>query len=519
MTNDAISPIIHERFPDFIRGEYPKFAQYLYDYFKFLEQDDNFLQIVADWRSNTEPSNNIDGYIDSILRDAGFVFQREITIPKSTMLHFLREFYLARGSVQSFRFLFQVMFGVESRIQHPRDRMLWLDMAEYGERHFVFLRSTNAGTKAYEEMLLNVGQEGGTLTGSITGLVAAIEAIRPVQYNDGEYLEVEILRPLGEFIPDDLITIRVGANTFNEQLIPIMTLEVDDPGTGYSVGDTITVNGVMIPGMAEVDSIQKGSIDSVIVVNGGEGYAVGDIITADSSSGGFGFSAKVTALRQGASSRDLTTTIDEVQVLHGGYNYEKIPVLHTDPRKTPPILTAVSASIGRIQSVVNSIPFIGYDLDRPEDLVIRVDSETGSGASFKIIPATRFSRSAWTDEKGFLGINSTLIDSDKYQQFSYEIISSVTPSRYLDMVTDLLHPVGYVRTSIVDIVGEVQSTIDVSGSGVFTNISLTYPISYTEIEPQFFSITILEYGNAIAGSDGVNTFIITDNNGHIIVWS
>lgn len=603
---DYISPVIANRFPGFIKEEYPAFDRFLQDYLAWLETDENFLQIVNDWKTNTEPSNNVEPYIDAIIRDVGFVFERPITIPKSTLLHFLRDFYLSRGSQQSYKFLFRLLFDDDVRIEYPRDKLLWLSSANYGERHYIFLRSTHIGSREYEYILSNVAELAGTLYGSLSQITSFVESIQPIQYNGGEYLKVEIQRPAGEYLPADLMTLTVGDFSISEQVMPLVQLQIVNAGTGYLPGDQIIITGTDVPGVASVETTRTGGITNITIPNPGCQYDVGTLVLARPGFGGSGFTGQVSSVGNipDPGYPDREKGILTVEILSPGYNYDRVPDIFakrkdesmifdshfeqqqrdqelavlkptlstasvksktgstystnsankdeddtqkasqevaksktaarlqpgvtlgdvvkpvlTNPKPCIAELTAHSTEIGQIKTITFTAPYIGFDALNAGAIGVQVISEKGTGATFIVKPITRYSVSAWEDNKGFLEEKCTLLDSDKYQQFSYEIISSIDPARYQDVVSDLLHPVGYIRSAIVEIEDSALMVVNATNSEVYHPTVLEFASQYAGATPIFFSVGEIDPGNRIVAPVGSILYPIVDENGNELIWS
>lgn len=456
--SQSLIPVINSRIPNFVKTDYPAFQKYLVDYFTWLESDENFLQVLNDWKTNNEPSLNVEPYIDAILRDLGFDVAQPLTIPKSTMLHFLRDFYLSRGTEQSFHLLFKVLFGKTPRIEYPREELFIPSYAEYGERHFVYVSTTSSGTRKYEAVLNNAASLGGTMRGQQSKLTASVESVLQVQGQTTSYLEVEILLPIGEFLRDETCIITVGDNAIAETVMPIAEPVIISGGAGYSVGDRVNIDGFGKNGSYVVSKILKGDIDSVVIDYEGRGYVKGDRIADPSSNN---FSARVSQI-------GLQGRIAETEVTSRGYNYATIPNLIVYKNgvpgvfrpKGPALLTqaqvsASSTTIGRVLEIEKLEPYV--DTIGPEGVSI---SSAGQGAMISLQSVTRFSKKGWASNRGFIGENTTLIDSDVYQQFSYKIVSDVDPDRYLDLVDSLLHPVGYVRSAVIEIQNEADIDFD-----------------------------------------------------------
>ena len=70
-SRDFITPVQRGRLPAFVRSDYPAFEKYIIDYFTWLEQDGNALQILEEWYANTDPDNMVEPYVSAILRALG----------------------------------------------------------------------------------------------------------------------------------------------------------------------------------------------------------------------------------------------------------------------------------------------------------------------------------------------------------------------------------------------------------------------------------------------------------------
>ena len=142
----SLVPILASKIPEYVRESYPNFVSFIKDYFGSLEQDEGFLRIIQDWRQNMEPSNNVEPYVTAILRDMGFESGQNLQPSKSLMIHLMRDFFLARGSEGSFKFLFRALFNENVEVRYPREEMLIPSYAAYGTRHFIYTSALNRGS-------------------------------------------------------------------------------------------------------------------------------------------------------------------------------------------------------------------------------------------------------------------------------------------------------------------------------------------------------------------------------------
>lgn len=482
---EFLSPVIARQLPQFVQDDYPAFAKFIKDFFAFLEQDQGFLRFLEDWKANREPSTNAEPYISKTLADLGFNLSQDLTVSKSVWLSVLRDFYLARGTPQSFEILWKALFNDWVKIEYPRDRLFVTSAANYAVTYYVFLSSTSVGTAAYTYLLNNIGSFAGTLVGSSSKVTASVESVLPILSNSKIYLQVEILKPIGEFHPNELVELSLNGTTIVETIFNVLDIKMvsGTKGSRYLPGDRVLISGAGIAGTAEVGKTQLGSVTNVNIINGTSGYRVGNIILARTKNGkGSGFSAQV-------SSVNGSGAITGVSISSPGTNFDRLPdlfplhsefsIINNDPGMA--VLQAVSSNstahdldIGAINKIKFNAPYVDFD---PAKITIQVESLNGSGVTFppaSILQKTIFKTKGFKDQRGFLELNCNLQDSYQYQQFSYSIRTPVNPVLYDSIVADMLHPVGYVRTSIIDIDTELQLSSVVSNQEILHIVGIDY---------------------------------------------
>lgn len=495
-TRNTIAPVLLDKLPEFTKELYPRFVQFMQDYLEFLEQDENFVRIILDWHHNMEPTNNVEPYIDALLRDLGFESGQNLAVDKHLILHLLRDFYLARGSEASFKFLFRALFNEDVSIHYPRDRLLVPSHATYGERHFIFTSANNRDTDQYRNILLNIQSNGGVVTGLSSGTRASIESIT-IQHGSGQaYLQIEILLPNFEFDAHESVIITSGETSIVETVKPVLKIKVTNPGAGYTTEDQIAVTGPNLQGQLKIGAVSKGGITG-ISFGSTTGWQVGDLIKASAHDGGFGFSAKVQAVNAGQ--------VTQYKVINPGYNYTEIPQLKS---RNNVAITGTSNEIGGIQQIEVISPFVDFI-----NAQINVISSTGSGAVIEAETVTRWSYNSWADHRGFIGENSTLTDSDKYQQYSYTIVSAISASNYDSFVTEMLHPAGYVKGSSYEIVSHLNLELTDNESTIGGTVEIIYE---NDLSLAFTSEFDIEDIVMIVNSDGEE---LTTNTGSEFIIS
>ena len=452
MTNirEFITPVQRGRLPSFVRSDYPAFEKYIVDYFEFLEEDGNSLQVLEEWRDNGDPDNNVSPYVDAILLDLGWTWTGSLTVSKRLLLKNLREFYLSRGTFRSFEFLFRTLFDETVQIRYPREEMLYLDQADYASEITLYSTAHNRLDPAFAAILEDSDDgKAVEIVGQISGVVATVESIRTLLSGDEGYLQITILQPLKDFVPREGVMLYSESGYVVESSFPVLNLKVLTPGSGYAAGDDIDVEGAGLDGLVRVSSTLAGGVDSITITDGGLGYTVGDKIVAEKSEidMGFGFFGSVSTV-------DGSGTITGAVVLNRGKEYKTLPKIRVNSvTGAGADLSVTSTDIGGIKNLQTYQPYVDFDT-----LTV-----TGGNATFTPTEASTFTANRYKDRRGVLGENAVLIDSDRYQQFSYDLLTAVPKRQHRSVVDDLLHPVGYVRTDVLrfDASQYIEATDDV----------------------------------------------------------
>jgi hypothetical protein len=467
---NPLYPKIESKIPQFITNEYPAAHKLIVDFYKWLESDKNFIRVLTEFREGQEVNKQIEPYVDLIISELGWFFNRPITINKSALVSTLKDFYLSRGSENSFKYLFKVLFGEDVAISYPREYLFTLSNSNYSRDHWVLTTATNFGTGLFEK-IINSNSLSLTITGQTSGTSLSITKIIPIIYDGTHYLKILVSETELDFKPIESVIISDGEFSIFETIFASPKLVIDQPGRSYKPGDIVTINGATIKGFAKVKSTTRGDITGITIINPGQGYAVGDRIKTRLMPRGAGFFATVRKVGPNGE-------IEAFKIWSTGYDYEEIPPLVVESETgSGAELVATSTTIGGIKKIDIIDQFWLFNL---QNLTTSVSSSTGTGASISINASGCISRdvSTYKNQRGVLETNCILHDSDYFQNYSYEIQSRVASAHFDSAVDDMLHPVGYKRYSVYmnEFVSSLSAITEVLE--IIIAIKLDQPIAY-----------------------------------------
>jgi hypothetical protein len=437
---NPIFPKIESRIPNFITREYPAAHKLIVDFYKWLETNKNFIYVLTKFKEDQEVNRQVEPYVDLIISELGWFFNKPITIDKKTLVLILKDFYLSRGSENSFRLLFRVLFGEDAAINYPRERLFVLSDATYSRDHWILTTAINLRTDIFDK-LIHSSSLSLTVKGQISGTALSIDKVVPIVYDGKQYLKILVSETELDFKPLETVVISDGTFSVYETILPSARLIIEQPGKMYRPDDVVVIHNAIINGYAKVKSVMRGGVTGINIINPGQGYVVGDQVKTKYTGDGSGFFATVSKVSS-------TGEIQKFKIWSTGYNYSYIPSLEIISKTgSGAELVAVSDVIGGIKKIEIVDQYWGFNSSSPTATVI---SNTGVGAVISVDKNGCISRDklSYKNQRGILELNCILHDSDYFQQYSYAVHSKVASSHFNNIVDDLLHPVGLQRYNV-----------------------------------------------------------------------
>ncbi len=202
-----------------------------------------------------------------------------------TVLKNIRDFYKARGTEDSFKFLFRLLYGENIEIYLPETDMLRASDADW--RQVSIIRSTIPLFDAVDSSVpVTTSQLAGrTIIGNVSKATCTVETARETVYNGFRFAELEISNIDGTFVSNEVLrTTNVGDGTSIEvfALGLINDITIGDGGSNYVVGDVVAVTAASTePGKASGAIIRvatvhanTGAITSLDITEPGYDYVL-----------------------------------------------------------------------------------------------------------------------------------------------------------------------------------------------------------------------------------------------------
>jgi hypothetical protein len=201
-------------------------------------------------------------------------------IAKRKLIKNIKDMYAAKGTRDGHKLFFRILFNEEATIIYPRDNMLRVSDGQWSTDRVI--RVIEAGTSDFTKA---IGQR---LTGSTSGATALIATV--VKFREGNDLIAEINvdanSVTGTFVADEIVTttdttldLQISATVKGVVTGGVVTLG----GAYYDTDDPVVLTGGNgnNAATARVESAGAGSIDEIVIENGGSGYTAGEELLFD----------------------------------------------------------------------------------------------------------------------------------------------------------------------------------------------------------------------------------------------
>lgn len=472
---DKISSIVQYTLPEFVVDEYSLFTLFIKSYYEFMEEEGNALNFIERFQDSLDIDQADDDFVVEYLQEFADTFPKDLLVDEATLIKYIKEFYLSKGSEDSFKFIFTMVYNAKIETIYPREFLHESSNGTWISEDYMYITADNFDK-------LTIGEElNAFVVGETTGASAVIDTITTFYYNEELVMKLDLSSYKGQFSETEDITLTIDDYSVVESaFLTINTIGITAGGKNYHIDDTITISGGGGSyAKAKIKQLHRGSYDEYTIGNGGSGYAVNDLIyaTPQVEDTGYGFVARVATVGGGGE-------ITAIDIMNGGYEYRyKTTAYVKNSGGTNAVIELNGNDIGRIKEIEVFDSGIGYTT-QPS---IVINSTDGVGATLVASLKTIYNGPKYyKDQNDWLSNYDRIQDSYLYQKFSYIVKSDISPHKWIKQLKRLTHPSGtqlfgmYALTSEFnvaisipdDIIRSIFITIELIND--INNINITY---------------------------------------------
>ena len=486
--NDVLpAHLVEQQFPSFIREDYPKMVEFTRAYYDYMAQTENGR--IKNLRNIDETSGDYLNHLQNeyLYNAAKPNFEQDFAA--EDFIRFSRQFYAAKGTEESIKFLFRAQANREIDIEYPSELIFKPSTAQwYQEQSIKIVMTENSIPATYfiGSYLTVRNKNGEEQTIEISNVIDLTEKVASTDLST----TFEIFFTT-ELIIDVEIGAEVFATNFSATVTPSMSaVEIVDPGADFRVGQVVKLDSIAGSGAVAVITkvLDGGAIRNLKLIKFGSNYTTNFYISIEPEGVFTNTGASFTV----PSIAGVTATINKklTDVTEGFLETQSILksdyVLNNSPGSTP------------------MYTYPGYDgkyVSQSSNRQVFFLEENYSALLLCKIGAICKYPGKYLDQTGMPSNASVLQDNNYYQDFSYVIKSNLDIENYRDTITALAHPAGFKMFGELSIENEFSSNTTAEAATVsvgFGSGSIAETSSFIEIA-SFINASVNISGNIAAG--------------------
>ncbi len=124
VSNNKTSHLISSQVPQYVREDHGTFVEFLEDYYKFMEQENQVLNVSKNFLRYKDVDLAEDIFIQKLYDNFIRLIPSNVLADRTLILKHVKDFYRSRGSEKSVRFLMRILFDKEIEFYYPKRDIL-----------------------------------------------------------------------------------------------------------------------------------------------------------------------------------------------------------------------------------------------------------------------------------------------------------------------------------------------------------------------------------------------------------
>jgi len=418
--NKTISSLVQSQFPQFVRDDYPTLVAFIQAYYQYLELQKNPQDVLTNLMSYRDIDRTLDEFVVKFEKEYIDGLPQNVVGDKRRFIKHVTDLYNTKGTEESYRLLFRLLFGEEIELYYPKQQMLVASGGTWSQRNSIQVILDPGVSPDCVNKTIKINTVNGVINTYITDVV---------ELNAEERLYELFINKNFVILPNPGDRV-IGKNLAGTCQATAIQADILSGGAGFHVGQVFEINSVLGSGakvkVTSVDS--NGAIKRLAFIRFGTNYEASFQVALDPNvrtSGAInpyasytnGFIESVLVTKVTYFSSDYCDITYSGQIIGSSYTNDYRPDNALDPSVTPAV----------------------------------VQFELGALCPY---------RGEYTSAGGFLSDVNVIQDGYMYQDFSYVIKTKQKLSDFVSIVKKLVHPTGTAMFSEMDL----GSSMDVSAS-------------------------------------------------------
>ena len=256
--------------------------EFIKEYYRFMHEEQGPSYVINNILANKDVDTVVDAFISLVEKEIGAGFTTQLSANKTNLYKNIVQFYQAKGSVESFKLLFRLLYNTDIDVSFPKEKILVASDGRWIQQNSIFIEVTEGNPFDLFANIVDV---------VTTDRVVKVEVERIRRVEETAFYEI--------FITKDNNTLRVVTGSTIDQYGVKATVvnslnkyEIYHPGSGFNIAQFVDVTQSQDPEYNSGDLIAITSIPSatfigktVTVATGTNAYGTGNKFYIEGLSG------------------------------------------------------------------------------------------------------------------------------------------------------------------------------------------------------------------------------------------
>ena len=267
MALDAkLSTLVENQFPAFYKEEGPKFLAFIKAYYQYLETTGKQQDIQRNLKSYKDIDDTLDEYIQYFRSELMPEIPDDALADKRLLAKRIKDLYTTKGTIDSYKLLFKILYDEDVEINFPADQMLKVSDGDFRiDRYLV----THHDPRAYTLI-------GKTIKGSDSQAEGLVEDVKRLVAKNRDIDQILLSNVKGSFNHLEAIQLKGVPNSYAPIVeCGIRRVTVATGGGEYRKGDIVDIISSKTGAFAKAVVTDTSDLQSKVnfnLVDGGSGY-------------------------------------------------------------------------------------------------------------------------------------------------------------------------------------------------------------------------------------------------------
>ena len=240
---------------------------------------------IMDLTNFRDPDNVVSSFLNNFRDEFLATLPENLAsgVDKRKLIKNIKSLYRAKGTNRGHETFFRLLFNEISETIYPREQILRVSDGDFDSR--TVLRALNAEGDVG-------GLTGRLITGVTSGATAIVENVRRFQIGEFTVNEFTLNRDtiVGNFTIGEVIRGTQNDGDFNFIKATVTgiprTKTILNDGSLYTTNDLISLSGGGQGALLSISATGRGKVEEIVIDNPGTGYSVGDVLVFDNTGTG-----------------------------------------------------------------------------------------------------------------------------------------------------------------------------------------------------------------------------------------